>query len=184
MYELIKLNNEYYLLGDDEAYPYAYHINKKEILKIDGIGEISGELFHSRGFNHATDCKKIIATTDITLGINLLDRNKIESLLSNDIITKKYTHLNILEIRNKLVDLLPTGDVTAWDLISSISNYTNWLDEYIDNINNTWEAEVDIKIVPDFYARGGLRPMDEIGGHELDRTYKSYEYEIKKIKNK
>ena len=84
MYELIKINNEYYLLGNGEAYPYAYHIEKKEILKIDGVGEISGELFHSQGFNYSTDCKKIIATTDINLGIEVLDRNKIEKLLTDD----------------------------------------------------------------------------------------------------
>jgi len=142
MYELIKLNNEYYLLGNGEPYPYAYHINKKEILKIDGVGEISGELFHSQGFNYAADCKKIIATTDITL----INQDRIP-----------------IELLNKSL----LNDLTK--------------NEYIDNI---WEVEVDIKIVPDFYARGGLRPVGEIGGHEIDRTYKRYKYEIKKIKNK
>lgn len=33
-------------------------------------------------------------------------------------------------IRNKLVDILPTGDVTAWDLINSIKQYIQWFDNY------------------------------------------------------
>jgi hypothetical protein len=48
---------------------------------------------------------------------------------------KKYTEEDILIIRNKLVDILPTGNVEAWDLIQAISEYTKWFDEFIQSLN-------------------------------------------------
>jgi hypothetical protein len=49
--------------------------------------------------------------------------------------TYKYTEEDILIIRNKLVDILPTGDVSAWDMINAISSYTKWFDNFIQSLN-------------------------------------------------
>jgi hypothetical protein len=43
----------------------------------------------------------------------------------------KYTEEDLLIIRNKLVSMLPTGDISAWDMIMATSNYTKWFDEFI-----------------------------------------------------
>jgi hypothetical protein len=46
----------------------------------------------------------------------------------------KYTEENILIIRNKLVSMLPKGDVSAWDMIVAASKYTIWFDNYIQHL--------------------------------------------------
>jgi len=46
----------------------------------------------------------------------------------------KYTQEDILIIRNKLVSMLPTGDISAWDMIMAASNYTKWFDNYIQHL--------------------------------------------------
>jgi hypothetical protein len=46
----------------------------------------------------------------------------------------KYTEENILIIRNKLVSMLPKGDVSAWDMIFAASNYTSWFVNYIQHL--------------------------------------------------
>ena len=46
----------------------------------------------------------------------------------------KYTEENILIIRNKLVSMLPKGDVSAWDVIVAASKYTIWFDNYIQHL--------------------------------------------------
>jgi hypothetical protein len=46
----------------------------------------------------------------------------------------KYTDEDILIIRNKLVSILPTGDVSAWDMIMALSNYTKWFDKYTQSL--------------------------------------------------
>ena len=71
-----KIGKHYYLLSNEEAYPYAFHLKKKEILKINGVGEISGELYHDKGWNHKKDCMRIIATTDRRLGLPILKISK------------------------------------------------------------------------------------------------------------
>ena len=48
--------------------------------------------------------------------------------------TAKYTGTDMLIIRNKLVDFLPVGEVSSWDMIQAIKKYTEWLDEYLDSI--------------------------------------------------
>jgi hypothetical protein len=47
----------------------------------------------------------------------------------------KYTNEDMLTIRNNLVTLLPTGDVTAWDMIQAISKYTKWFDNYVESLS-------------------------------------------------
>lgn len=47
----------------------------------------------------------------------------------------KYTEEDMLVIRNQLVTMLPTGDISAWDMIQSISKYTKWFDEYIESLS-------------------------------------------------
>ena len=49
--------------------------------------------------------------------------------------TYKYTEKDMWIIRNKLVDILPTGDVSAWDMIQAISSYIKWFDEEIKSLN-------------------------------------------------
>jgi hypothetical protein len=78
-YKLEQIGKNFYLLSDEEAYPYAFHLKKKEILEVQGVGEISGELFHDKGWNHKKDCMKLIASTDKKLNkklnLNNLDLN-------------------------------------------------------------------------------------------------------------
>ncbi len=56
---------------------------------------------------------------------------------------KKYTNEDMLTIRNQLVTMLPVGDVSAWDMIQSVSKYTKWLDEYIQSLQPKTEWEVE-----------------------------------------
>ena len=52
-----------------------------------------------------------------------------------DMADKKYTEEDMMIIRNKLVSILPTGDISAWDMIQSVSKYIKWFDEYINSLN-------------------------------------------------
>jgi hypothetical protein len=52
-----------------------------------------------------------------------------------DMADKKYTEEDMMLIRNKIVSILPTGDISAWDMIQAVSKYTKWLDEYINSLN-------------------------------------------------
>lgn len=47
---------------------------------------------------------------------------------------KKYSEEDVLIIRNKLVSMLPTGDVSTWDMVQAVSAYTKWFDEYIQSL--------------------------------------------------
>lgn len=49
------------LVSEETPYPIAYHIKKKEILIIKGVGEQSLELFHSKGYNYPKECNNVIA---------------------------------------------------------------------------------------------------------------------------
>lgn len=40
-----------------------------------------------------------------------------------------YTREDIMKIRNRLYDLLPTGEVTAWDMIERVKSFLNEVDE-------------------------------------------------------
>lgn len=62
---------------------------------------------------------------------------------------KKYTNEDMLTIRNKLVTILPVGNVAAWDMIQAVSKYTKWFDEYVESLQpkTEWEVEfVDEKL--------------------------------------
>jgi hypothetical protein len=66
----------------------------------------------------------------------------------------KYTEEDILIIRNKLVSMLPTGDVSAWDMIMAASNYTKWFDEYIQSLQQpkypvAFECEMEVVGITD-----------------------------------
>lgn len=54
---------DYYVVNG-EPIRYAYIKHKNEILKVKGIGEESGEVFHKKGFNFAKECQRIIATNN------------------------------------------------------------------------------------------------------------------------
>ena len=81
MNKLVKIKGNYYLLSEEEAYPYAFHIKNKEILYIDLVGTNSGELFHSKGFSYENECMKIIASTDSSLLLPILYRENMELLV-------------------------------------------------------------------------------------------------------
>lgn len=74
-----------YITNDEEAYPYALHLKKREVLKIEGIGGESGELFHDNGFNYSYECKKIILTTDPRLApdVQKIDDEFLKWLVKN-----------------------------------------------------------------------------------------------------
>ena len=52
-----------------------------------------------------------------------------------DMADKKYTEEDMMIIRNKLVSTLPTYDISAWDMLQSVSKYIKWFDEYINSLN-------------------------------------------------
>jgi hypothetical protein len=54
---------DYYVV-DKKPKDYVYIKTKNEILKVRGIGEKSGEVYHKRGFNFAKECQRIIATNN------------------------------------------------------------------------------------------------------------------------
>ena len=56
---------------------------------------------------------------------------------------KKYTNEDMLTIRNKLVTILPVGNVAAWDMIQAVSKYTKWFDEYVESLQPKTEWEVE-----------------------------------------
>ena len=60
-----------------------------------------------------------------------------------DNMDKVYTEVNVIVVRNKLVDMLPTGNVTSWDMIQAVANYTRWFDEYIQSLQPKTEWEVE-----------------------------------------
>lgn len=67
----------------------------------------------------------------------------------------KFTKVNMLIIRNKLVNILPTGDVSAWYMITSISNYTKWFDEYLQSLQQQRPTHFECEMV-DFEVDMGL----------------------------
>ena len=78
--------NIYITNDEEEAYTYALHIKKQEILKINGIGENSKELFHDKGFNYQYECKKIILTDNQDLikdGVQAIDDEFLEWFVKN-----------------------------------------------------------------------------------------------------
>ena len=76
-YKLININTKHevlcekttidgfdYYVSNEEPFPYAYIKHKNEVIKVKGIGEKSGEVFHDKGFNHAHECRKVVATNN------------------------------------------------------------------------------------------------------------------------
>lgn len=75
-----------YITSDETAYPYALHLKKQEVLKIKGVGENSGELYHDKGFSYPYECQKIILTTDQDLiedGVQAIDDEFLEWFVKN-----------------------------------------------------------------------------------------------------
>jgi hypothetical protein len=78
----------------------------------------------------------------------------------------KYTQEDILIIRNKLVNMLPTGDVSAWDMIMAVSNYTKWFDEFIQSLQQSkYPVAFECEMVSDI-------PSKEVMG-EFDSRHKT-----------
>lgn len=69
--------------------------------------------------------------------------------------TYKFTEGNLLVIRNKFVQLLPIGDINAWDLIKSIQKYTEWFDKYIQSLTKKelW-VEVELSLIKENHKTG------------------------------
>ena len=91
----------------------------------------------------------------------------------------KYTNEDMLTIRNNLVTLLPTGDVTAWDMIQAISKYTKWFDNYVESLSQpelptAFECEIQY-----FYMSSEYYYGKEAGWVKCNKSqYKSIKEEI------
>lgn len=91
----------------------------------------------------------------------------------------KYTNEDMLTIRNNLVTLLPTGDVTAWDMIQAISKYTKWFDNYVESLSQpelptAFECEIQY-----FYMSSEYYYGTEAGWVKCDESqYESIRKEI------
>ncbi len=91
----------------------------------------------------------------------------------------KYTNEDMLTIRNNLVTLLPTGDVTAWDMIQAISKYTKWFDNYVESLSQpelptAFECEIQY-----FYMSSEYYYGTEAGWVKFDESqYESIRKEI------
>ena len=62
--EKVNLNGFDYYVNNTEPESYVYIKHKNKILKADGIGELSGEVFHEKGFNLKEECQAVIATNN------------------------------------------------------------------------------------------------------------------------
>jgi hypothetical protein len=83
--KLVKVKNDFYLIDDTEPTKYTFHKRKFEILKVDGVGEISGEVFHEKGFSFKEDCANVLKTTnEKIINIPKLDRGQLLELIGND----------------------------------------------------------------------------------------------------
>lgn len=80
---LVKINNEFYLVDESPPEQYIYHKRKKEILKVNGVGEISGEVFHEKGFSFKNECLNVLKTTNEKINISIIDRNHILKLIED-----------------------------------------------------------------------------------------------------
>jgi hypothetical protein len=58
-----------FLFIDETAdpYPLGLHLKKKEIIKVEGVGVISGEVFHSKGFNYKGEIVKIVGQYNLNI---------------------------------------------------------------------------------------------------------------------
>jgi hypothetical protein len=89
------------------------------------------------GLEKLKSCWKIIASTrliDKSIPVIKFVEESVEENAAK-YSDKKFTELDIIIIRNKLVDILPTGNVDAWDLIQAILEYTKWFDEFTKSLN-------------------------------------------------
>ena len=81
----------------------------------------------------------------------------------------KYTEEDILIIRNKLVSMLPKGDVSAWDMIVAASKYKIWFDNYIQHLQQPkypveFECEMEYKDMAGYWYK-----VDEITKEAVNR---------------
>jgi hypothetical protein len=92
--------------------------------------------------------------------------------------TKVYSEDDITIIRNKLVNILPVGDVSAWDMIQAISNYTKWFDNYIESLK---QAKTPKWFVAEIER---LEPLKQTISKEFDEDDVVYELKITTINGK
>lgn len=75
---------------------------------------------------------------------------------------KKYTNEDMLVIRNRIVSMLPVGEVNAWDMIKAVKEFTNWLDEYVESLSKPKEynvlVDMEDKIAMDGHTLIGREP--------------------------
>lgn len=101
---LVKVKNDFYLVDNSEPNEYIYHRRKREILKVDGVGEISGEVFHSKGFSFKGECMNVLKTTNEKINIPKMDRHQIINLIKDKSnMWDAYLNDNdeIIELKNK-----------------------------------------------------------------------------------
>lgn len=61
------------------------------------------------------------------------------------IFTTKDVIAMILSVRNKLYDMLPTGEITAFEYTKVIKEYLYWVDQLIDKAKNP--PLIDVKVI-------------------------------------
>jgi len=109
------INQHIYITNDEDPYPYALHLEKQEVLKVKGIGEDSGIIVHTKGFNYPHECKKIILTTDPDLiadNVQAIDDEFLEWFIKNPScewveIANDLKYFNVDELRERHLKGLP-----------------------------------------------------------------------------
>lgn len=52
--KLIRIDDNYYITTSEQT-NLCYHLKNKEVLKVRGVGEKSGEVHHNKGWNKAKE---------------------------------------------------------------------------------------------------------------------------------
>lgn len=81
MKELVKVGKDFYLVDETEPSEYTYHKRKHEILKVNGVGEVSGEVFHEKGFSFKEECLNVLRTTNEKINIPKMNKQQLLKLI-------------------------------------------------------------------------------------------------------
>lgn len=130
---LITPNNDQVLLSDLEqgyAYPGVYFFNQtydKDVFFYRILGDYDPD--------EETLYRTVLAANDgfenLPKIINQFDMGWVPKIPAE----KTFTTQDITNLRNKLYDMLPTGEITAFDLIKQIKAFIEYMDE-LTNVPN------------------------------------------------
>lgn len=100
----------------------------------------TGALISANDYQYLSDAQKNQCKPYLPPPINI----DINSWITNKGETKEPVLLQeLIDIRNKLYDSLPTGEVKAWDLIEAIKWHCNDLDNFCEKLKNQSPVEPD-----------------------------------------